>query len=182
MENLIPPPNPTKVATKWALINTLTGIVFVYAFEFLNVDVTSGVQYISYIPFVAFMLLAQLEFKKEQGGFISFGKAFSTGFRYALFTGLLMAVFMYVYYAILSPQVYEQVVAISEKAIEERDMSSAEKEKAIEMTRSWGPMFSAFGIAVGSAILGALLSLITSAIIKKERSPYDIIENASDPE
>ncbi len=173
-------PNPTKVATKWALINTLASIVCVYAFEFLNVEATSPIQYISYLPFIAFLLLAQIEFKNELGGFITFGQAFSTGFRYALFTGLLTAVFIYIYYSMLSPERYEQILAISEKALEERDMSSAEREKAMEMTRNWGPLFSAFGAAVGSAIFGAVISLITAAIVKKERSLNDIIESASE--
>ncbi len=128
------------------------------------------------------MILAQKEFKDAQGGFITFGTAFSTGFRYALFTGLMMAVFMYVYYSYLSPEMYEKIADVTEQALEKQEMSSSQMEKTMSMTREWGPLFSAFGMAVGSAIIGAIISLITSAIIKKERSPYDIVDEAVDPE
>src|SRR6187402_1054305 len=96
--------NPTKVATKWALIYTATAIVITYASEFLDVDINSPVKYVSYIPFIAFLCLTQKEYRDELGGYITYGNAFSAGFRYALFSGILLAVFTYLYFAILSPE------------------------------------------------------------------------------
>ncbi|MFD0748983.1 DUF4199 domain-containing protein [Mucilaginibacter calamicampi] len=182
MEQLVLPPNPTKVATKWALINALTAIIITYLMHFLNVPVKSPIQYISYVFFIAYLFLSQKEFKDQLGGFITFGQAFSTGFRYAVFTGLLTAVFIYLYYSILNPEAYDKILEITQTSMEEQNAPSSQIEKTMDIMRSWGPLLSAFGVAVGSAIMGAIVSLITAAILKKERSPLDIAESAVDPE
>jgi hypothetical protein len=169
--------SPTKVATKWALINAFAIILITFAFEYLNVDTTSGAQYITYVPFIAFLLLTQVEHKKELGGYITFGRAFSAGFRYALFTGLIIAVFMYIYLAFVSPEVLEKSMAAQESAMLDRGMSSSEVDKAMEIGKSWGPIMAAFFTAVAYAIFGAVVSLIGAAIFKKERSPYDVADD-----
>ncbi len=173
--------NPTKVATKWALINALTAIVITYAFEFLNIDPNSPLKYLTYIPFIAFLFITQKEFKDEIGGFITFGEGFSAGFRYALFTGLVIAVFVYLYCAVLSPAVFDKALEASRAKMEAQNMSSEQIEKGMGIAKKWGPLMGAFGTAVVYPIIGAIISLIGAAIFKKERSPYDIVENAVDP-
>ncbi len=183
MEEVIKPVknNPTKVATKWALINALTAIVITYAFEFLNIDPNSPLKYLSYIPFIIFLFITQKEFKDEIGGFITFGEGFSAGFRYALFTGLVIAVFVYLYCAILSPAVFDKALEASRAKMEAQNMSSDQIERGMSIAKKWGPLMGAFGTAVVYPIIGALISLIGAAIFKKERSAYDIVENAVDP-
>src|SRR5476651_1590642 len=96
-------PNATKVATKWALIYTVVAIINTYVFQFLNVDqTTSGWRYIAMVVFIAFVLLTQKEFRDEVGGYITFGNAFSAGFRFSVFSGILVAIFTCLYYTILS--------------------------------------------------------------------------------
>jgi hypothetical protein len=175
------PDNPTKIATKWAFINALTAIIITYAFEFLNLDQNSPLKYISYVPFLIFLFLTQKEFKEQIGGFMTFGEGFSAGFRYALFTGLIMAVFIYLYCAVLSPAVFDKAIETARAQMEAKNMTSEQIDKAMDITKKWGPLFGAFGTAIGYAILGAIISLIGAAIFKKERSAYDIVENATDP-
>lgn len=173
--------NPTKVATKWALINAATAIVITYAFELLNVDQNSGLKYITYLPFIAFLFLSQKEYKDQIGGYISFGTVFSTGFRYAIFTGLLVAIFIYLYCAVLSPEVFEKALQNSQTVMEDKGMTSEQIEKGMSIAKKWGPVFGAFGAAIGYAVFGAIVSLIGAAIFKKERSPFDVVNDAIDP-
>jgi hypothetical protein len=174
--------NPTKVATKWALINALTAIIITYAFEFLNVDPNSSLKYLAYIPFILFLFLTQKEFKEEIGGFITFGEGFSAGFRYALFTGLVMALFIYLYCAVLSPAFFDKTLEISRTKMEEGGKMTPEQiDKAMDISKKWGPLFAAFGTAVIYPLFGAIISLIGAAIFKRERTAHDIIDDAIDP-
>ena|ERR1700743_3121950 len=178
----LPVQNATKVATKWALIYTITAIVITYICQFLNVDLDSPAKYITYIPFIAFLLLAQKEYKDQLGGYISFGNGFSAGFRYAVFAGLLIAVFSYLYLTVLSPEVWTKVLETTRTKLEDnKNMSAAQVDKAMEITQKWGPLMGAFFAAIAYAIFGAILSLVGAAIFKKERSPYDIAQDAIDP-
>jgi hypothetical protein len=173
--------NPTKAATKWALLFALTAIVITYAFQFLNIDPNSSWKYISYIPFIGFLFLAQIEYKNQLGGYLSFGNAFSTGFRYAVFTGLLMAVFTFLYLKVLSPEMWDKVLETTRTTLEDKNTPDTQISKTMDIMKKWGPAFGAFGAAIAYTIFGAIISVIGAALFKKERSPYDIAQDAIDP-
>lgn len=172
-------PNSTKVATKWALIYFGASVALTYLFQFLNIDQNSGVKYIGYIPFVAFLLLCQKEYRDELGGFINFGDAFSAGFRFSVFSGLLLAVFIFLYLSILSPQVLDQSMSQQQTKMAEQGLSQEQIDKALEIGKKYGPIIGSFVTAIGSAVMGAILALIGAAIFKKERSLSDIENEAA---
>lgn len=168
-----PKPNPTKVATKWALINVVTGIVLTYAFQYLVPDPNSPIKYLTFIPFIVFLLLAQKEYKEQIGGYMTFGEGFSAGFRFAIFSGLMAAVFTYLYLAVLSPEVMDKAVEQARSQMEAKGMSSEDIDKAISLTKKLGPLFGAFGAAIFDAVVGAIVALIGASVFKKERSAFD---------
>ncbi|HEY9535779.1 MAG TPA: DUF4199 domain-containing protein [Mucilaginibacter sp.] len=178
---LVTKPNPTKLATKWALINVLLAIVTTYAFELFNADPNSPFKYLGYIPFIAFLFLTQKEFRDSLGGFMNFGDAFSAGFRYSMFVGLMMAVFIFLYLKVLSPDFFDKSLEMSRAQMEAKNMSDAQIEKAMGMAKSWGPLFAAFATALTYPIFGAIVSLIGAAIFKKERTARDLVDDAIDP-
>src|ERR1700748_85790 len=115
--------NPTKIATKWALINLFAQIVVTYGIQLLNMDMNSPIKYLGYVIMIACLLMTQKEFRDELGGFMTFGEGFSAGFRFSVFSGLLLAVFIYLYLAILSPDVFEKSLATSQTAMADKGMS-----------------------------------------------------------
>jgi hypothetical protein len=172
MENTVP--NPTAIATKWALFYVIVSIVITYAFQFLNVDPASPVKYVSYLPFIAFCFLAQKEYKDQLGGFITFGQAFNPGFRYSLFGGLLLAIFIYIYLGILSPEVLTKAMEQQQTAMADKGMSQEQIDKGLEMGTKYGAIFGAIATAISTLIFGCIVSLIGAAILKKERTAFDI--------
>lgn len=178
---LVEKPNPTKIATKWALINVLTAIIITYAFEFLNADQNSPLKYLGFIPFIIFLFLTQKEFKDSLKGFMSFGDGFSAGFRFSVFVGLMMAVFIFLYFKVLSPDLFEKSLEASRAQMEAKNMTDAQIEKGMSMAKSWGPLFAAFATAISYPIMGAIVSLIGAAIFKRDRTGQDLIDEAVDP-
>ena len=84
--------SPNKLAFKSALTYTVYFLVLIYVFKMLGIDQNnpnmSTVEKIvsstlSYVPFILAILYVQTNFKKELGGYITFGKAFSSGFKVA---------------------------------------------------------------------------------------------------
>jgi len=171
-----PVPNPTKVATKWALINLLAQIIITYAIQLTGADINGPVKFVSYIPMIACLLLAQKEFKDELGGYVTFNQAFSAGFRYAVFGGLLIAVFIYVYSAILSPEYFAKTLEAGQAKMAEKGLTQEQIDKAMEISKKWGPIIGAFAAAIGYAVIGAVIALIGAAIFKKEKSPLQIAD------
>jgi hypothetical protein len=175
------PTTATKVATKWSLIYILTAIVITYIFEIAKLDLNSPAKYLGYIPFIAFLFLAQKEFKDQLGGYITFGDAFASGFRYALFSGILFAIFLYLYLTILSPEVFAKTVDAQRDAMTAKGLSSEQVDKAMDITKKYGALIGAIFTVIIYAIVGAILALIGAAIFKKERTAFDPEPEATEP-
>lgn len=158
----------TKVAFKWSIICVIVAIVITYTFQFLNIDQNSGIKYVGILPFIAFLLLAQKEFKDQLGGYLTFGQGFGAGFKFSIFTGLIMSVFIYVYLAILSPQVLDQALAAQQDQMTKKGMTSEQIDQAMNIAKHWGPLFGAVGTIIFDAIIGAIVALIGAAIFKNE--------------
>lgn len=178
-------PTPSKTAIKWALISFLTSIIITYVFQFLKVDINSPVKYVNYIFFIAFLLLSQKEYKDQLGGFVTFGQAFIEGLLFSIFSGIMIAIFTYIYFTILSPEVWEQAMAASQQKLEAAgNLSSEQIEAAMGITRKYGVIIATVGVIIGTPIMGAIVALIGAAIFKKERTLFDIEQvgnNFSDP-
>jgi hypothetical protein len=183
MENVTPVPTAGKVAIKWALINFVTSVILTYAFQFLKLDMNSPAKYVNYLFFIAFLILGQKEFRDQLGGFITFGQAFVEGLLFSVFSGILIAIFTYIYFTILSPAVWEQAMTVSQQKLEAGGNLSAEQiETAMGITRKYGVIIATVGIMIGTPIFGAIVALIGAAIFKKDPTISDIEQaNYSDP-
>jgi hypothetical protein len=169
-----PRPNPAGVAIKWMLINIVTAIVLTYVFQFANIGVISPVRYLAYIPFIAFLLLAQKEFRDQLGGYMSFGEGFSIAWRYGVFSGLILAVFLYLYYAILSPEMYTKMLQEVRDSMAAKGLSSDQVDQGMQFLNKMELFFVVLGAAIGTPITSMIIGVIGAAILKKERSVLDI--------
>jgi hypothetical protein len=169
------------LSVKWAVIYIITSIVITYTFQILDVDqVTSPLRFLPYVPLIAFLFLAQKEYKDKLGGFITFGQGFMAGFMYAVVVGVLGAIFTYIYLKFLSPQIWEQALAATkDKMAENKSLSGDQIDQAMDITRKYGIILGSLGALIVTPIIGAIISLIGAAIFKKERSILDVEHDAS---
>ena len=170
-----------KVSVKWSLFYVVVSIILTYVYQFLNLDMNSGIKYITYIPYIAFMFLAQKEYKEQLGGFMTFGEGFLTGFKYTVIAAILIALFTYIYFTILSPQIYQQIIDASKAKMEAKgNLSDDQINTALSFTT---PGFMAIIIVIVSIIMGAIIALIGAAIFKKDRPAFFAQDpaNYSDP-
>jgi hypothetical protein len=164
------------IAAKWAVIYTITSIIIVYIFQFTGVNMTtSPLRFVSYIFSIAFLLLAQKEYKDELGGFMTFGQGFMVGFVSSVIVGVLSAIFIYIYFSFLSPQMWEQILASTREQMEAKgNLSTDQIDQAMTITTKYGVIITAVVTIFASPFMGAIISLIGAAIFKKERSIEDI--------
>ncbi len=160
----------TNVAIKWAVIYVVTSIIITYIFQFFNINQSSPAKYVSYLPFIIFLLLAQKEYQAQLGGFIKFGDSFLAGFLYSVFGGIMLAIFIYLYLGILSPQVLDQAMESQRQAFADKGLSSDQIEQSMEMGKKYGAIFGAVGTLFAIPILGAIVALIGASIFKKEKA------------
>lgn len=173
-------PSSAKLAIKWSLIYVLVAIVITYASEIAKLSVNSPVKYVTYVFLIVFLLLAQKEHRDKLGGYIKFGDAFVTGLLYGIFAGVLTAIFVYLYLAILSPEVFAQAMEQQRQSLTESGkLSSDQIDHAIDIAKKYGAIFGAIGTVFIYAILGVIVGLIGAAIFKKEPSIYNTPDSST---
>jgi Protein of unknown function (DUF4199) len=102
--------------------------------------------------------------EKELGGYLSFGRGFYTGFATSVILGLAGAVWTYLFFGLIAPDVLEMMKegAMSQMGEEQAEAAGG----MMDMFMSPGSM-SIF-MFFGTLLAGALISLIASAVLKKE--------------
>lgn len=171
-------PQPFDIAVKWAAIYVVTSIVLTYAWQLLNVDPNTAVKYIGFVVFIAFLILAQKEQRDKQGGFVTFGESFTAGMLYSIVSAVLISIFTYLYYAFLSPQMFEKILDATKAGLVEKGTSSDQIDKTMGFMTKYGTLFSAVGALFLIAIFGIIIALIGAAILKKERTLQDLEQNS----
>jgi hypothetical protein len=171
-------PNSAGIAFKWSLIGIITSIVLTYVYQYSGISYTSPIRYISYIPFIAFMFFAQIEYRKLLGGFASFGEEFVAGLLYSVFSGIFLGIFLYVYFGFLSPQVYQEVLDTQRTAMEAKGASSDQIDQSLDFMSKHGAIITGVIVIFATAFVGGIIALIGAAIFNKKRTLQDI-ENES---
>lgn len=168
------PQNANMLAFKAALCYGIYFLVLLFLFDWMGINTgdpntsiaEKAITFIaSWGPFVLAILYVQTTFKKELGGYITFGKAFSTGFRVAAYSGLVLAILMILYYKVLSPGSYQKIIDVALRGAGDDE----NKRKGIEMMRPYMIAFIGFGAAISYTFFGLLISLVGAAIVKKEQ-------------
>ena len=181
--NEIKAPSALSIAFKWALLGFLMFVVQTMLSLYMNegeYNPRAGgwVQMLIGLVILFFpMAMAIKEYRdKELEGFISFGRAFKTGFVFALISAALSLVFMGVFYNFIID--YDTFTAsqidLTVKILKERGMSDAEISKSLAqspafVSQQW---FSLTMVFVGGLIFNLIADLILSAILKR-KNPND---------
>lgn len=119
---------------------------------------------LTWLPFIFAICFAQFKDRQQLGGFIMYGRAFSTGFKVAAYAGLFVGLFLILYYLLIDPAAIDQMKEVA--------LSNAKNEnevKGIEMMSKYMGYFAAFSMAVMYTLCGAIISLIAAAVFKRDR-------------
>ncbi len=125
---------------------------------------------ISFAISITMLVMAIKQHRNQDlGGYITFGRAFSTGFFTVLISTLIATVWAVIMFTLIVPDFFELMEAGMIAQWEEQGLSESE----IEQARGWAMMFTgptAFTLStfIGGLVWGSILSLIIAAIMKKD--------------
>ena len=164
---------PLKAGLKWALYLSIISIATTLIFHYTGFSDMADPEdpnetttlIISLVIAIAATALAQLYFRKHNEGLMTFGEGMSVAFFLGIFSGLVMAIFMYFFMTYVVPDMSE---AIREAALQDDSMTEEEREIASSMVGAFtSPIVLAIFSFIWSVILHALIGLLTSLFIKK---------------
>ncbi len=169
-----PEMNTMKHLTNWGGILGLALIVYSLGLYLLDMNESKPAQWVSYLIIAGVIFFASKVKRDDLGGYISYGQGLATGVGVAFFGSILVAFYTYVFFNFIDPDMVEELLLRAEDQLYDQGMPDDQVEMAMSYTQKFmkpGPM--AFMVVLTYTVVGFLVSLITSAILKKEDSSFD---------
>jgi len=106
-------------------------------------------------------------------GNISYGRSLGISMIIILVAGIIHSIYFVIHTTIIDPEYINKLLAVVEETMLDRGLSDDQIEMALSMQRKMmKPAIITIMGLVGSAFWGFIISLITSAIVKKDGDPY----------
>jgi hypothetical protein len=134
-----------------------------------------AVNTISYLLMIALIVLGLKAFKDHNNGFLKLGQAIKLGVGIALISGILGAIYFFVFSSYIEPDFSTKMADFQEQMMLEKfpDMDEAIIEQQLEMSRKFmSPGIMAGMAVVVNIIMGLIISLIAGLIMKKEETEF----------
>jgi Protein of unknown function (DUF4199) len=164
----------TRTALKWGVI---LGIIFIIYSTGIMVSGQLGNKTFSYLSFIILgggIFFGMREFKTENLGFMSFGQGLGLGTLMSVISSMISGFYSTAYTKFIDPTIPDQMIKIQISEMEKRGMSDDQIEQALEMTQIFrNPGFSFIFVLFITVLTGFVLSLIITAIIKKDKPVFD---------
>ena len=152
----------------------LTLIVYSLLLFLLDVDSESWLKWISYVIMAAGIFWAMISIRDKQlGGFMSYGKAFGSGFWTVLFASVITAIFTYFYVIYIDTGMIDEILLKAEESMLEGNpnMSDEQLDQALAMTEKFtSPVMISVWAFIANVIFGTILSLIIAIFAKRENT------------
>lgn len=127
---------------------------------------------ITYGLLFAVIFLGGLAQRKENDDTATFSQAFGWTAQVVLFAALTIGILTYVYYT-FDEGAKEKILAESAKAMEGREMSEEQAKMTMQITEMISNPLVLMLVSICSyGVIGLLLALVASAILKKENNLY----------
>lgn len=169
MENEI---STSQYGKKWGLIYGVITLAIVLIPVLLEIQ-SRWIGFLPIVVAIAVYIMATKEFKRDNGGFMTFGEGFRISMMAALIAGVLRNVVYYVYVKFVDPGVTERIAQAMQDAWREQGMS----EEQIEQMSGFSAGFTnpEIGLVIGIVVVllgGLIWGSIVSAIIKNEAEEF----------
>lgn len=163
--------NSIKYGLYTGLAMVLLSMLF-YSFGLVGAGWT---QYVSLVLLLAGIIMGAIAFRdKCNGGFISYGRSVGSGVLIGLVVGIILAVFTYVFLTYFDAVQIAKMVQTAEEDMMKKGLTDDQIDQAMSVTKIFmTPAAIAIMNLFWMPALGAIISLITSIFIKKDRENFE---------
>ena len=160
-----------------ALITSLALIVFNLVLYVTDLMMEKKMSYFSTALLMGVIICACIHYAKLMNGQVSFGNVFSHGFKVTAGIAAIMSVYTFIAIKFIHPELLEKTLDQARAEMEKNpDMNADAIDMALSFTRKFFLPMALAGSLFGTAILGAIASLIGAGVAKK--NPITPFENA----
>jgi branched-subunit amino acid ABC-type transport system permease component len=153
------------VSAALSLVFTMTNMI-----DFANPQFFSLPTLVSWAAMIATYYYAFTQHRdNELGGYMTLGRAMLLGFWIALISGIISAIYMYLYTTVINPDFVSQIVDTAVENAEKKGQDGEAVRDAMEkMSFMFSPTYFVISTIIGSLFIGAIFSLIIGLIVRRD--------------
>lgn len=155
------------------LILGLIGIVYTLLMYFFDLTFNKVQGYVFFLILIVSLYFLIKSYRDNYlHGYITYGQAFGAGMVIVLYYAIISSIFTYLLYKVIDTGLVEKSLSYAEEAMSKRGLSQEIIDQGMKMQRKiMKPEIMAIIGFFGSAIYGAVMSLIASIFVRKEGNP-----------
>ena len=168
-------PKTGKFAWTFGLILGLASVAFSFMLYTMDMhyEQTTPVRVIGLVMMVAVIVLATLQFKKANSGFLKLSDALKLGAGIGLISGLISLAYFALLTNVIEPDFMDKATEIAKiKTFEDNPQITEEQwQQGVEIQKSFAWLMYPIMILV-SIIFGLVIGLVTGLFMKKQKPAY----------
>lgn len=170
MENKV---NPWKANLTNGLIMGLIGIVYSLVMYFFDLTLNSVQKWIFVaLQFVILYFLVKMYRDNYKHGLLSYGEALGAGMIIFLYYSIIAAIFMYILYTLIDPNMVDKQMVMAEEELLKRGIPQDQIDISMNVTEKLMiPAVQAPFSIIINMFYGLIISLIVAAFVRKEGNP-----------
>lgn len=174
METNATPVTPTSVGLRYGLLTGLVSIIISFALNVAHME-QSPAKWLSTIILIVGIFLAQSYYKQQNVGFMSYGEGMSVGMMLTLVSGIMGAVFSYIYISFMDNGMIARTLDKARTDMESKGGASDEQiDQAMQLTAKFmTPVSISLFVVLFSLLFGLAISLVVSAINKNPKPEFE---------
>ncbi|NEM96994.1 DUF4199 domain-containing protein [Pontibacter burrus] len=167
-------PSVTSSAIKYGLISALIGIVYMLILYVTDKGDNIALSSVIYIIIILGIYLGMKEYKSINNGYMSYGQGLGIGSIVSVVFGLLLGAATWVYTTFIDSGYTQRVLERQREKFLDSGMTDEQIDRIMASAEAaQGPLMAILGSALLYLIVGFLLSLIISAIVKNNRPEFE---------
>ncbi len=134
----------------------------------LGTSPDSSLNLLSYLISIGLIVYGQKFRRSELGGFISYKQALGFGLMMSVFAGIIFGFYQYILNTLIDPELIEKQLRFTEEMYLKYGYSEEDVEKLTNLSRRMNtPVGISLSVTFGYALIGLILSLITSVFTRR---------------
>lgn len=151
----------------YGLFTGLALIILALVLHFADLSYESWAKWLQFAIFLAAILLNAMAFSKANDHNITFGNAFSSGFKMTSIVTLILIAWTLISLQIF-PEIKDKALEIAMTEMEKQNLSEEQAEKGLSMWRDNFTVLSIGAVLLAYMFWGLVFSLLGAAIAKKK--------------
>jgi hypothetical protein len=155
------------------LIMGLIGIVYSLVIYFLDLSLNKVQGYVFMVILLVILFFLVRSYRDNYlHGIITFGQSLGAGLIIFLYYAVIMALFTYILYAIIDPDLTGKMLAAGEEAMLKKGMPQEQIDAGMAIqAKIMKPAIMALMGILSSMFTGFIISLLVAAFVRKEGNP-----------